>query len=107
MEARFFVQDVQEEFGKKGEKRTIPGVLFFHLKKSNAHCGPGTLDTDIMVKAEQGHVAMYRERYTEFKKANPSFKLQWPELDVEIVEVAPVVEAPKVESEKKSKKAKE
>lgn len=81
METRFFLHET-------GIKDGLPVIeLFFQLLKKPLG-DPTAPMTDITVKAEKDHVARYHSSYKKFKKENPDFVLQWPELDY----VVPVVE---------------
>lgn len=83
-EYKFHLKDTEEPFGLKGAKRLRRGVFFFYLRRPAIGTGGGP-DDELDLKAERSHVEMYKAQYVEFKKLNPEFKLEWPELDVEIV----------------------
>lgn len=82
-------------------------VLFFQLIKKPLG-DPTAPMTDITVKAEKEHVARYHSSYKKFKKENPDFVLQWPELDFvvvpELTEASEHVEEKLEEAKKGSKK---
>lgn len=97
METKFFLHE------------TSRGVyeLFFQLLKKPLG-DPNAPWTDITVKAEKDHVARYHSSYKKFKKLNPDFVLEWPELDYvvvpELVEASEKVEEKLEEAKKDSKK---
>lgn len=92
MEAKFYLKDDSYENILTGNKVTVPNVLFFSLFRPGFRGGG---PTEFDNRATKAHVATYREAYTDFKKANSSYVLEWPELDVEIV--PPIVEPSAVE----------
>lgn len=105
MSAKFFLQDVVQEFGRKLGKRVVPDVLFFSLQRSGP--GGGAPGTDIVVKAEMDHALRYSAALEAFLKEHPKYVLPWPELmPKEVVAPAapaPVVEEPKAKKEKAKK----
>lgn len=104
MTAKFFLQDFEELVGKKGDKKVTKDVLYFSLNRAPTS-GTNVPSTHFEDRARREHVEQYPDAYAAFKKANPSFKLEWPELDFEVVATPPPVEkAP--ESEEGSKKGK-
>lgn len=107
MKAKFYLKDYEEEYGQKGLTRKVVNALFFSLQLP-ARSGSDVLATDFDNKASAEHVRTYHDAYTQFKKANPSYVLQWPELDVEIVpEPIPELEAVSAHVEEKLEKAKQ
>jgi hypothetical protein len=80
------------------EQKDFKGKLFFKQIPEDQSGRFGTSAvTELDLVATQDHVKSYRQEYTDFKKANPKYVLQWPELDVEIVEPKVVVPEGKVE----------
>lgn len=82
---KFFLKDELVDVGQKGEKELKKDVLFFELivpprgdDKAPAY--------EYIDRAKEHHVKQYPDAYKAFKKANPAYKLEWPELDVEVVE---------------------
>lgn len=74
------------------EKKVVKDVLFFELvvpprgdDKAPAY--------EYVDRAKKEHIMQYKDAYKAFKKANPEYKLEWPELDIDVSEpVAPIAE---------------
>lgn len=75
------------------EDKDFKGRLFFKLSPEDHSERFGTSAvTELDSVATKDHVANYRDAYKAFKKLNPEYVLQWPELDVVIESIEEVVE---------------
>lgn len=93
MEAKFYLTEMEENVGRNGAVRLVPNVLFFSLLRPASTRDPQSPPTSFDGKATRDHVEQYREAYKAFKKLNPEYRCEWPELEVQVaapVEVAPV-----------------
>lgn len=92
MNASFYISDA------KG----FEGKLFFTLTLASnvKRYGTDAAPTSFDGVAEESHIKLYPDAYKAFKKENPTFKLKWPELDVDVSQ-------PEIKEVEKAKKAKE